>query len=96
MHFLTPVNFPPSGPAILTAIRRSLRTWFGVKKICLEARCPHCARYFEPPSVVTATLASSASHTLTSASLADPRLLSPCPHCGGALEFNPFVVDSKL
>jgi hypothetical protein len=26
----------------------------------------------------------------------EPRLLAPCPHCGGALKFNPFVVDGRI
>ena len=30
---------------------------------------------------------------LPDSAFADPRLLAPCPHCGGALKFNPFVVD---
>ena len=44
MHFLTPVNFPPSGPAILTAFDGQ------------PSRCPCCAQYFEPPADVVSTI----------------------------------------
>ncbi len=37
VHFLTLVNFPPSGPAIITAINSS------------KARCPYCSKEFVPP-----------------------------------------------
>ena len=32
---------------------------------------------------------------LPDSAYANPRLLAPCPHCCGALKFNPFVVDSR-
>ncbi|MBP7828686.1 MAG: TIR domain-containing protein [Kiritimatiellae bacterium] len=87
MHFLTPINFPPSGPPVVTPVRLWL---FGeVRKNAagafasapgrwaddLTCRCAHCGQVFvsNPPSAPVPT----------------------CPHCGGALKFNPFVVDGR-
>ena len=89
MHFLTPVNFPNSGLAILTA--SNLR----------QARCPCCAIKFAPPPEViaairqhTATLLPDHSPCLTlpDAAFNDSRLITDCPQCGKPLKFNPFFV----
>ena len=66
----------------------------------LTCRCLHCGKLFEPPEPVLETGMEGAQEIrkglwLPASASANPRLLAPCPHCGGALKFNPFVVDNK-
>jgi len=93
MHFLTPVNFPPSGPAILTAAKPG------------QARCPLCARDFPPLLETTSAIRSflatlrpgqSPCLDLPASAFSDPRLLTTCPHCAQPLKFNPFFVKRDV
>jgi len=113
MHFLTPVNFPPSGPPIVTPVRLWL---FGeVRKQAdgavlaapgrwddhLTCRCLHCGVLLDPPEPVVeigveGALLIRQCLWLPDSAFSNPRLLAPCPHCSGALKFNPFVVDHSL
>jgi WD40 repeat protein len=111
IHLLTPVNFPPSGPLIVTAVRLWLFGEVTVKRRKpvadpgrwadhITCRCPHCGELFVPPKPVLEIGAEGAQVIrkglwLPDSAYADPRLLAPCPHCGGALKFNPFVVDGR-
>jgi len=94
IYFLTPINFPPPGPAILTAFDFGLRNAdFGMSPEGPAARCPYCATYFEPSAeVVSAIREHSGFPNPTSEMFDDPRLLAACPHCGKPLKFNPFFV----
>ena len=92
VHFLTPINFSPVGPAILTAVRSQ------------AARCPFCAHEFPPPPevvaaihVLTATLEPGQSPCLDlpAAAFDDPRLLAACPHCGREIRFSPIFSNSE-
>lgn len=92
LHFLESVNFPPCGPAILTATNAS------------SARCPYCARDFPPAHEVTAAINAHAATLspgqsscldLPDSAFDDPRLLTACPHCAKPLKFNPFFVASN-
>jgi WD40 repeat protein len=85
MHFLTPVNFLPSGPAILTAINPQ------------KARCPVCGQEFAPPSSIVAAIQNQSTVPVQHSSLSTPRsaILSPCPHCAKPLQFNPFFSASS-
>ncbi len=85
MHFLTPVNFPHSGPAILTAIRPR------------HACCPVCGKQFVlRPSVVAAIQdQSTAPVQQSSLSIKHPAILSSCPKCQHPLQFNPFFSVTK-
>jgi len=111
MHFLTPVNFPPSGPPLITAVRlwRSCEATKQPDGTVLSApgrwddhltcRCLHCGKLFEPPEPVLEIGMEGAQEIrrclwLPASAYPNPRLLAPCPHCDGALKFNPFVVDS--
>jgi WD40 repeat protein len=83
MHFLSPVNFPPSGPPIITPVRLWL---FGDNNASgrwddhLTCRCVHCCKRFEAPPVKPGH---------------EPHL-EKCPHCNGILMINPFVADLSL
>ena len=64
----------------------------------LTCRCLHCGKIFVPSgSILEFSIQNSAliqkGLWLPESAFADPRLLAPCPHCGRALKFNPFVVD---
>ena len=64
-------------------------------------RCAHCGKLFEPPEPVVEIGMEGAQTIqkglwLPDSAYADPRLLAPCPHCGGALTFNPLVVDNAI
>jgi len=83
MHFLTPVNFPPVGPVILTALNTK------------QARCPCCATEFEPPADVLAVILPSSKFPYPPQAFADSRLLIACPHCAKPLKFNPFLAASS-
>jgi len=73
VHFLSPVNVPPSGPAILTATNPT------------SARCPYCATEFAPPSEVVAAI-----QAQSAVSGQQAGILSACPRCARAIQFNPF------
>jgi len=80
MHFLTPVNFPPSGPPILSAVR----LWhFGENGAPsrwdehLTAVCPHCGWRFPVRD-----------------DMIGQQIACPLDSCGKPLQMNPFVVDS--
>ncbi|MDQ0291579.1 TIR domain-containing protein [Oligosphaera ethanolica] len=111
MHFLTPVNFPPSGPPLITAVRLwrfgeatkqpdgTVLSAPGRWDDHLTCRCLHCGKLFEPTEPVVEIGREGAQDIrkglwLPASAYANPRLLAPCPHCGGALKYNPFVVDS--
>ena len=77
MHFLTPINFPPAGPPVITAVR----LWhFGDNAAPshwddnLTAICPWCGRRFP-----------------VSPDMCGQQIT--CPYCAKPLKFNPFVVD---
>ncbi|NLE54811.1 MAG: TIR domain-containing protein [Lentisphaerae bacterium] len=112
MHFLTPVNFPPPEPPLITAVRLwrfgeatklpdgTVLPVPGRRDDHLTCRCAHCGKLFEPPEPVVeigmeGTQVIQKGLCLPDSAYANPRLLAPCPHCGGALKFNPFVVDSR-
>jgi len=111
MHFLTPVNFQPSRPSIITPARLWMfgevrRQAEGTSVATpdrwddhLTCRCLHCGKLFEPPEPVVEIGMEGAQEIrkglwLPDSAYENPRLLAPCPHCHGALKFNPFVVDS--
>jgi hypothetical protein len=81
MHFLTPVNFPPSGPPIITAVR----LWHfgdngapGHWNDRLTALCPWCGRRFPVGD-----------------GLLGRQIACPLDACGKPLQLNAFVVDGR-
>jgi len=107
VHFLEPVNFPPAGPVIVTAVtvrsEDAIRTATSPveQRSCALCRCPACGEQFAPADeVISAIRALSADLSpdqspcldLPAAAFDDTRLLSACPHCERPLKFNPFLV----
>ena len=82
VHILSPVNFPPSAPPILTAIHHDI------------ARCLYCASEFTPSPEVVAAIQQRSAPPYPDEAFDDPRLLIGCPHCGKPLKFNPFFVET--
>lgn len=88
---------------VVTAVhvyRHEARSWDDEP----TARCEWCFQRFKPSSRVldclqelTARISAAQSACLSEAieSWAEGRLLSECPRCGGALKFNPFIVDLR-
>jgi len=108
VHFLKPVNFPPAGPVILTAVlvppENSIRTATrrGGRSGRALCRCSACGTQFAPADEIISAIhalsgdmgpAQSPCLDLPAAAFDDPRLLSPCPHCNEPLKFNPFLVN---
>ena len=84
-YFLTPVNFPPPGPAITTAYSPE------------KAQCALCGAEFRLSVDVKDAIAQQESHSVSRSpfnvsqeAFNDHRLLSSCPNCGESLKFNPF------
>ena len=89
------------GESILARIsRRFFGTAAGRWDDHLTCRCPNCGKLFGPPEPVVEIGMEGAAVIrkglwLSDSAYAEPRLLAPCPHCSGALKFNPFVVDNS-
>jgi WD40 repeat protein len=83
VHFLTPVNFPPAGPAILTAMNAK------------HARCPCCGLEFSPDPQVISAIQGNSEMAPPDSLFADSRLDSVCPHCARPLKFNPYLSNTE-
>jgi hypothetical protein len=79
MHFLTPVNFPPSGPPAVIAVRLWLFGDNGAPGNWddhLAVLCPCCGRRFPVRN-----------------DMPGRQLVCPLDSCGKPLQLNPFVVN---
>ncbi len=72
----------------------------------LSADCPFCGHRFSPPAKIVDTIRAinrdnhitpemSPCMELPDEAWEEPELLSSCPKCGGALKYNPFIVDNR-
>jgi hypothetical protein len=102
VDILHPQNLEP-GPVILTPVHLYR---FDIKRTDDEpsAQCLWCGERFIVASPILDTIAALARNAglapgqspcleLPAEAWDEPKLLSKCPQCGGAVKFNPFVAD---